>query len=264
MIANAGLKAEVCGLARCEKSDIDTALSCNVPLVHLFIATSDIHLQHKLKISREEALEKAVWSVEYAKSHGVTVEFSAEDATRSDREFMTKVYSAACAAGADRINVPDTVGVITPGKMGEIIEHLKKSISVPISVHCHDDFGLAVANTLAGIEAGAARAHVDINGIGERAGNASLEEVVMSVQCLFGRRTGIKTPLIYDTSRMTARLTGVVIQPNKAIVGENAFGHESGIHTHGILNLPLTYEPLNPNFVVSRYHLSPRWLHYRV
>ncbi len=255
MIANAGLKAEVCGLARCEKSDIDTALSCNVPLVHLFIATSDIHLKHKLKISREEALEKAVWSVEYAKSHGVTVEFSAEDATRSEREFMTKVYSEACAAGADRINVPDTVGVITPRRMGELIRHLKKSINVPISVHCHDDFGLAVANTLAGIEAGAVRAHVAINGIGERAGNASLEEVAMSVQCLLGRKTEINTPLIYDTSRMISRLTGVVIQPNKAIVGENAFGHESGIHTHGILNLPLTYEPLNPELVGRK-----RWI----
>lgn len=255
MIAHAGLKAEICGLARCEKSDIDIALSCDVPLVHLFIATSDIHLKHKLKISRDEVLKKAVWSVEYAKSHGVTVEFSAEDATRSDRNFMTKVYSEACAAGADRINVPDTVGVYTPQKMGDIIRHLKKSIKVPISVHCHDDFGLAVANTLAGIEAGAVRAHVAINGLGERAGNASLEEVTMSVQCLFGKKTGIRTPLIYDTARMVSMITGVVIQPNKAIVGDNAFGHESGIHTHGILNLPLTYEPFNPELVGRK-----RWI----
>ncbi|MCH8022578.1 MAG: 2-isopropylmalate synthase, partial [Thaumarchaeota archaeon] len=249
MIANAGLNAEVCGLARCEKSDIDTALSCDVPLIHLFIATSDIHLQHKLKISRAEALKKAIWSVEYAKSHGVIVEFSAEDATRSDRAFMTKVYTEACAAGADRINVPDTVGVTTPRKMGEIITDLKKSINVPISVHCHDDFGLAVANTLAGIEAGAVRAHVAINGIGERAGNASLEEVAMSVQCLFGKKTGINTPLIYDTSRMISRLTGVVVQPNKAIVGANAFAHEAGIHQDGMLKHQSTYEIMLPETV---------------
>lgn len=248
-IAKQGLKSEIIGLARSAKSDIDAALKCDLRSIHLFIATSDIHLEHKLKLTQAQVLEKAVESVQYAKSHGVLVEFSAEDASRTDITFLKRVYQAVVEAGADRINVPDTVGVMTPVGMHSLVSELKKVIRVPISMHCHNDFGLAVANSLAGCEAGAEQVHVAVNGIGERAGNASLEEVVMALYSLHRKKTNIDTTMIYETSRIVSRLTGVPVQPNKAIVGENAFAHESGIHTHGIANLPLTYEPLSPDLV---------------
>ncbi|GIU72184.1 MAG: 2-isopropylmalate synthase [Candidatus Nitrosocaldaceae archaeon] len=254
-IVKEGLNAEISGLARSEKMDIDAALSCDLKYVHTFIATSDIHLKYKLKISREEALKKAVEAVEYAKRHGLLVEFSAEDATRSDREFLKQVYQAVVDAGADRIDVPDTVGYATPKYIYELIHELRDIIKVPISIHCHDDFGLAVANSIAAIEAGGDCAHVTINGIGERAGNASLEEFVMALHCLYNKKTNIKTELLYETSRLVSSLTGVIVQPNKAIVGENAFGHESGIHTHGVLSNPLTYEPISPEMVGRK-----RWI----
>ncbi|RMF29605.1 MAG: 2-isopropylmalate synthase [Candidatus Nitrosothermus koennekii] len=254
-IVKEGLNAEISGLARSEKMDIDAALSCDLKYVHTFIATSDIHLKYKLKIRREEALEKAVEAVEYAKSHGLLVEFSAEDATRSDREFLKQVYQAVVDAGADRIDVPDTVGYATPKYIYELIHELRDIVKVPISIHCHDDFGLAVANSIAAIEAGGNCAHVTINGIGERAGNASLEEFVMALHCLYNKKTNIKTELLYETSRLVSSLTGVIVQPNKAIVGENAFGHESGIHTHGVLSNPLTYEPISPEMVGRK-----RWI----
>ncbi|MCL4435581.1 MAG: 2-isopropylmalate synthase [Thaumarchaeota archaeon] len=254
-IAKAGLNAEICGLARTSRKDIDAALECGVDSIHTFIATSDIHLKHKLKMTREQALEKAIDAVEYCKSHGVTVEFSAEDATRTDPSYLKKVFGAVCDAGANRIDIPDTVGVITPDKMFQLVTDVKTVVDVPISLHCHNDFGLAVANTLAGINAGARTAHVAVNGLGERAGNASLEELVMALYCLQRRKTGIHTELIYETSRLVSRIAGIVIQPNKAIVGENAFGHESGIHTHGVLEMPLTYEPMAPELVGRK-----RWI----
>lgn len=249
MIAAERLDAEVCALARADKVDIDAALDCDVDAIHVFIATSDIHLQHKLKISRDEGLRRATEWVEYAKSHGVTVEFSAEDATRTEREHLKRVSRAVAEAGADRLDIADTVGIMTPQAMAELVKDVRSVVGIPISLHCHQDFGMGTANTLAGIWAGAKQAHVTINGIGERAGNTSLEEVVMALHCLYSMKTRINTKLIYETSRMVSRLTGIIVQPNKAIVGENAFGHESGIHTHGILNLPLTYEPLEPGLV---------------
>ena len=183
------------------------------------------------------------------------VEFSAEDATRSDRFFLYNVFKAVANAGADRVDLPDTVGYATPQYITELVKEVKKSISIPISMHCHDDFGLAVANSIAGINAGASCAHVTINGLGERAGNASLEEFVMSLQCLYGKEHNIKTDLLYETSKFVSNTMGIIVQPNKAIIGENAFGHESGIHTHGILNNPLTYEPISPELVGRK-----RWL----
>lgn len=252
LITKANLSAEICGLARTSKKDIDAAIDCGLNYIHTFIATSDIHLQYKLKMTRQEALQKAIEAVEYAKSHGLQVEFSAEDATRTDREFLKHVFSEIAKAGADRIDIPDTVGYSTPQYMAEITSDAVKITKLPVSVHCHNDFGLAVANSIAGIQAGAQCAHVTINGIGERAGNASLEELVMALQCLqFGQKweTNIKTKLLYETSRFVSNLVGIAVQPNKAIVGENAFGHESGIHTHGILNNPLTYEPISPELV---------------
>ncbi len=249
MIVKEGLNAEICGLARSNKQDIDVGVDCGLDALHVFIATSDIHLQYKLKMDRETALRKAVESVEYAKSRGVTVEFSAEDACRSDMAYLKRVFKAVCDAGADRVDIPDTVGIMTPSRMYNFVKEVKAVVERPISVHCHNDFGMASANSLAAVEGGAVQAHVTVNGLGERAGNASLEEFVMALYSLYGKKTNIKTELIYETSRLVSRLTGVIVQPNKAIVGENAFGHESGIHTHGVINMPLTYEPLRPELV---------------
>ena len=245
MITQANLSAELCGLARTNQRDIDAVIDCGLKYVHTFIATSDIHLQYKLHLSQDQALEKAVESVEYAKSRGLQVEFSAEDATRTDRDFLKKIFTAVTKAGADRIDIPDTVGYSTP-------QYIAEATKLPISMHCHNDFGLAVANAISGIQAGAQCAHVTINGIGERAGNASLEELVMALQCLrFDQswETNIKTKLLYETSKYVSKLAGMPVQPNKAIIGENAFGHESGIHTHGVLSNPLTYEPISPEIV---------------
>ena len=230
LIAAENLKCEVSGLARLEKSDIDSVIECGVKVAHLFIATSDIHLEHKLKISRNEALEKIEWAVNYAKTKGLIVEFSAEDATRSNNDYLVDAFSKAVDSGADRIDIPDTVGVMTPTTMYQLVKKIDENIKVPISVHCHDDFGLAVANSIAGIEAGAQRIHVCVNGLGERSGNASLEEIVMALYCLYNHKTNITSEHIYETSKLVSNLTGVIVQPNKAIVGANAFAHEAGIH----------------------------------
>ncbi|MDC0193912.1 2-isopropylmalate synthase [Candidatus Nitrosopelagicus sp.] len=258
MITSENLQSELCGLARTNKKDIDAAVDCGLNYIHTFIATSDIHLEYKLKMTREEALEKAINAVEYGKSRGLQVEFSAEDATRTDREFLKNVFSQVAKAGADRIDIPDTVGYSTPQYIAEITKDAIDATKLPISVHCHNDFGLAVANAISGIQAGAECAHVTINGIGERAGNASLEEFVMALNSLqFDQKweTNINKELLYETSRYVSKTIGITVQPNKAIVGENAFGHESGIHTHGVLNNPLTYEPISPE-IVGR----TRWL----
>lgn len=254
-IIKQGLRAEVCGLARAVKSDLDAAINSDLNYIHTFIATSDIHMKYKLKMTREQVLEKAIWAVEYSKKHGILVEFSAEDATRSDRSFLSQVFSAVALAGANRIDIPDTVGYATPEYIRQLVIDVVRPTGLPTSVHCHDDFGLAVANSLSGIVAGAECAHVTINGLGERAGNASLEEFVMGLQCLYGRKHNVKTELLYETSKFVANVMGVTVQPNKAIIGENAFGHESGIHTHGILNNPMTYEPISPELVGRK-----RWL----
>ena len=254
-ITKQGLKAEICGLARAVKSDLDAAINCDLPYVHVFIATSDIHMQFKLRMNRQQVIEKAVWAVEYAKKHGVQVEFSAEDATRSDRAFLSQVFTAVANVGVDRLDIPDTVGYATPQYIEQLVKDVKAMTRLPISMHCHDDFGLAVANSISGINAGADCAHVTINGLGERAGNASLEEFVMALQCLYGRKHNVKTELLYETSVFVSNTMGIIVQPNKAIIGENAFGHESGIHTHGIINNPLTYEPISPELVGRK-----RWM----
>ena len=254
-IVKQGLKCEVCALARTVQSDIDAAIKCEVNYVHTFIATSDIHMMYKLKMSKEQVLERAVWAVQYAKDHGLKVEFSAEDATRSSREFLLKVFSAVSNVHADRIDIPDTVGYATPEYIKSLVKDVVSATNIPVSMHCHDDFGLAVANSIAGILSGASCAHVTINGVGERAGNASLEEFVMAMQCLYGRKHNINTQLLYDISKFVSNTLGVIVQPNKAIIGENAFGHESGIHTHGIISNPLTYEPISPEIVGRK-----RWL----
>ncbi|MBS7624574.1 2-isopropylmalate synthase [Candidatus Bathyarchaeota archaeon] len=250
LIAKENLRAEICSFARGVKSDIDAALKCDVDSIFLVIPASDIHIRHKLRKTREEVLKMVEECVDYAKDHGLVVEFGPEDSTRSDINFLKETINAAVKAGAERVTPPDTVGILTPEKSYELFSNLKRAFpNVPFGVHCHDDFGLAVANTLAALMAGAEEAHVTVNGLGERAGNAALEEVAVALKIHYGVETSIKTELLYDLSMLVSRLTGIVIQPNKAIVGENAFTHESGIHTHAILSEPTTYEAIPPELV---------------
>jgi 2-isopropylmalate synthase len=248
-IKKAGLAPKICGLSRANRKDIDAALECDVDTVHVFIPTSPVQMKYAVNMTPEQVLSATVDSIEYVKKHGVTCEFSPMDATRSELPFLKKICKAAQNAGMDRLNVPDTVGIMIPKTMSQLIESIKTVVSVPISIHCHDDFGMAVANSLAAVEAGAAQVHCTINGLGERAGNASLEEIVMALHMLYKYKTGVNTKLLYGTSRMVATLTGISVQANKAIVGENAFAHESGIHTRGVTEKPITFEPIKPELV---------------
>ncbi|MEM0312922.1 MAG: 2-isopropylmalate synthase [Candidatus Bathyarchaeia archaeon] len=249
-IAREGLNAEICSCARGVKSDIDAVIESEADSIHLVIPTSDLHLQYKLRKTREELLEIVKDCVQYAKDHGLIVELSAEDATRSDVQYLKQVFAAGLSVGADRICVCDTVGVLTVEKAYKLFSDIRSTFpNTLLSVHCHNDMGLAVANSIAALGAGANQVHATINGLGERAGNASLEEIAVALKVLYGVKTGIKTALLYSTSKLVARLTGVYPQPNKAIVGENAFAHESGIHAHGVLSHPATYEPIPPEVV---------------
>jgi (R)-citramalate synthase len=257
LIARQGLKAEICSASRGVKGDIEAAAESGADSVHLIIPTSDLHIEWKLKKTREQVLEITDDCVKYAKAHGLIVELSAEDATRSDVDFLKKVFKTGIAAGADRVVACDTVGVLTPEKAYTLFADLRKSLKVPVlSVHCHNDFGMAVANSIAALRAGANQFHATINGLGERAGNASLEEIVISLKSLYKLELNIKTPLLYGISQLVSRLTGVYVQPNKAIVGENAFAHESGIHTQGLLANPLTYESISPELVGGTRRIS--------
>jgi D-citramalate synthase len=250
LIADAGLKAEVYSMARGVIQDIDAVLKTGAMGVHLVIPSSDLHLKYKLKKTREEILKITVDTTQYAKNHGLAVELSAEDATRSDLEFLTKMLKSGVSGGADRLCPCDTVGVLVPERTSKLFSELKKRLpKVPLSVHCHDDFGLAVANSIIALKNGADGAHVTMNGLGERAGNASLEEVAVALKVNYKVNLAIKTELLYETSRLVSRITDFPLQPNKAIVGENAFIHESGMHTHGILAHPLTYEPFPPELI---------------
>lgn len=252
-IAAAVKNCAVASLARCAKGDIDAAWNAlkdaKHPRIHVFIATSDIHMEYKLRMTREEVLKSISENVAYAKSLCEDIEFSAEDGSRSDREFLAECYSAAVASGATVLNVPDTVGYCTPEEMYDLIRYLKEHVrgveNVDISVHCHDDLGMAVANTLSCIRAGATQVECTVNGIGERAGNASLEEIVMALHTradFYDAETGVNTQQIYKSSKLLSSITGVPISPSKAIVGANAFAHESGIHQHGVIANAQTYE----------------------
>ena len=251
---------EVAGLARASKDDIDRAWGAvqhaAKPRIHTFIATSDIHMEYKLRMSREQVIENAVEAVRYAKSFTDNVEFSAEDGSRSDRDFLCKVFGAAIEAGATVVNLPDTVGYAIPGEFSEMVryvmDHTPDMHQAILSVHCHNDLGLATANTLAAIQEGAKQAEVTINGIGERAGNTSLEEVIMALHTrpnYLPMSTNITTEHIHPTSRLVSMITGILVQPNKAIVGANAFAHEAGIHQDGVLKNPMTYEIMKPETV---------------
>lgn len=253
-------RSQVAALARANPQDIDRAWEAvkdaRSPLLHTFISTSDIHLKYQLKKSKEEVLQIAAQSVSRAKRYTPHVEFSAMDATRSNFEFLAAVCQAAIEAGATTINIPDTVGYAIPSEFGELIRNLRQKVKgiekVTLSVHCHNDLGLAVANSIAAIQNGARQVECTINGIGERAGNASLEEVVMTLRTrkdLLRFPTRVNPKHIFATSRLVSKITGMVVQPNKAIVGANAFAHQSGIHQDGILKEKLTYEIMTPESV---------------
>jgi 2-isopropylmalate synthase len=251
---------EVAALARANRADIDRAWTAvkvaAKPRIHTFIATSDIHMEYKLKMDRDQVVAAAVEAVRYAKSFTENVEFSAEDGSRSDRDFLCRVFEAAIEAGATTVNLPDTVGYAIPSEFAEMVKYVKQNTPnmgrAVLSVHCHNDLGLATANTLAALAAGARQAEVTINGIGERAGNTSLEEVVMALHTrgnYLPLATRIQTEHLYPSSRLVSLITGIIVQPNKAIVGANAFAHEAGIHQDGMLKNPMTYEIMRPETV---------------
>ena len=250
----------ICGLARSIKKDIDSAYEAvkyaRRPRVHVFLATSKIHMKYKLQKAESEIIKIASWAVQYAKTKCEDVEFSPEDASRTDIEFLYKVVEEVIKSGAKTVNIPDTVGYATPYEFGEIIKGIRNNVpnidKAVISVHCHNDLGLGVSNSLAAIANGARQVECTINGLGERAGNASLEEIVMAVKTrkdIFGINTAIDTKQIYKTSRLVSKLTGIPVQPNKAIVGRNAFSHEAGIHQDGLLKQKSTYEIMCPEDV---------------
>ena len=251
----------IAGLARASVSDIDAAWEgvrdAEQPVIHVFLATSEIHLKHKLGISREEALQQIQATVTYARNLCPVVEFSAEDATRSDWDYLCRVFEVAIQAGATTINIPDTVGYTLPHEYSALFSHIRERVpgieDVIMSAHCHNDLGMATANTLAAIKAGARQVEVTINGLGERAGNTAVEEVVMALRTRpdsFGNvDTRIRANELLATSQIVSRMSGIPVQPNKAIVGSNAFAHEAGIHQDGMLKNRLTYEIMTPQSV---------------
>ncbi len=253
-------RPRIAGLARASFEDIERAWQAvrhaQRPRIHVFLATSDIHLHYKLRMTRQQCLERAAEAVRFARSLCSDVEFSPEDATRTEVEFLCDVTEAVVEAGATTVNIPDTVGYTVPREMYRIIEavcdRVRNRLDVVISVHCHNDLGLAVANSIAGIEAGARQVECTINGIGERAGNASLEEIVMAMRVRNDQMpydTGVHSEQLYPSSRLLTEITGAAVQANKAIVGRNAFAHEAGIHQDGVIKNPLTYEIMTPQSV---------------
>jgi 2-isopropylmalate synthase len=260
LVANEIREARIAALARCMKHDIEIAWEAIQgaarPRIHTFLATSDIHLSFKLKMTRSDALKQAHDSVAFARSLCEDVEFSPEDATRSDVDFLCEVLQAVVDAGATTLNIPDTVGYTTPTEYANLIRTIRERVKgieqVTISCHCHNDLGLAVANSLAAVGAGARQVECTINGIGERAGNASLEEVVMALYVrndLYSMQCGVQRHELYSASQLLSEIIGSQVQPNKAIVGRNAFAHEAGIHQHGVLSNPLCYEIMTPESV---------------
>jgi 2-isopropylmalate synthase len=242
-IAKLGLSSTVCGLARVIKADIDACVDADVTMVHTFVSTSDIQRENTIKKSREEVVDMAVEAVRYIKAHGCECLFSPMDATRTDVDYLVRICKAVEDAGADAINLPDTVGVAAPPAMRWLVGEVVKNVHIPIAVHCHNDFGLAVANSLAAVEAGAKQVQVTLNSLGERAGNADLAQTVMSLESIYDIRTGIKTKYLVESARMIERFSGIQVPPTMPIVGANAFSHESGIHSHGIIKESKTFEP---------------------
>ncbi len=249
-LASAGLKAHVLAAGRTVPGDVDAVIRSGAKYIAVFVAASQVHLRYKLKMTQDEVLAASVAAVRQAKSAGLHVAFVTEDTVRAPFDFVERLYKAVLEEKADRVVVSDTVGIMTPLTFRWYLEEFRRRVKPrDWSVHCHNDFGLAVANTLTALEAGVTSPHVCVNGLGERAGNAALEEVVLALETLYGVRTGIRTEALYGISRLVEELSGVPIAANKALVGYNSFSHEAGIHTHGILANTLTYEPLQPELL---------------
>ena len=250
LVANAGLEASIMSAARAVRKDVEACIDCGVDEVSIFIACSDLHLKYKLNKTREEVLEAAVREVEYAKAHGVRVTFVTEDTFRADLDYVTTLYNACIDAGADRVVLSDTIGIMTPTGIRWYLEEVKRRFKpAQLSVHLHNDFGLATANNLAALEVGIEVPHTCVNGIGERAGNAPFEELIMALESVYGYDTGIDVSRIYEVSRLVEKLSGIPIPVNKAVVGYNAFSHESGIHADGVIKHTGTYEPMQPELI---------------
>jgi (R)-citramalate synthase len=247
LISDAGLGTECCTYVRALPYDIDLAADAGADSVHLVVPASDLHIVEKMRKTRDEVYAMAMSAVEYAKERGLIVELSGEDASRADQAFLSHIFTDGVAHGADRLCFCDTVGILTPERTAEFIPPLTRI--APVSIHCHNDLGFALPNTIAALKLGASCAHVTVNGLGERVGNTPFEEVVMSLEVLYGVDTGIHTERIYPLSTLVARLTGIDLPANKAIVGSMAFTHESGIHAHGVLRNARTYEPVPPEMV---------------
>ena len=246
-IANAGLDATVMAAARTVRRDVEACIDCGVDEIALFTAGSDVHIKHKLNLTREQVKEISVREVEYAVAHGVAVSFVTEDTVRADLDFIVDLYNACADAGAHRAVICDTVGVMTPPGILWFFEQITPRLKpIELSFHGHNDFGLAVANSLAACEAGALVPHVCVNGLGERSGNASLEELVVALEALYGYDTGIDISRIHQLSQLVERLSGIPIGMHQPLVGHNAFAHESGIHAHGVIKHTATYEPIQP------------------
>ncbi|MCR5026749.1 MAG: homocitrate synthase family protein [Methanobrevibacter sp.] len=254
-IASEGLDAEILALTRTKPEDIDAALDCDVDGIITFIGTSDIHLEHKMHIARSDAINIAQNAIEYANDHGLFIAFSAEDATRTDIEFLKRIYGIAQDCGADRVHIADTTGAITPQGIDYLVKELVKDLDIDLALHCHNDFGLAVINSITGILAGAKGISTTVNGIGERAGNASLEELIMALKILYGKDLGFKTKYIKELSDLVSKYSGLPIPYNKPVVGNNVFRHESGIHVDAVIEEPLCYEPYIPELVGQRRQL---------
>jgi D-citramalate synthase len=250
LIASEGLNAEICSATRGVIKDIDTAIQAGVDGVNIIIPTSDLHIKTKLDKNREEVIDITQKAVIYVKDHGLKVELSAEDGSRADRDYLKTLLKKAFEVGLDRATVCDTVGILTPGKTYDLFSEMRVTLpEAVLGVHCHNDFGLGVANSLSALGAGADMVHATVNGIGERAGNASLEEVAVALKLLYNIDTSIRLEKLTSVSRMVSHITGMLVQSNKAIVGANAFAHESGIHTHAISKNPRTYEAISPELV---------------
>jgi methanogen homocitrate synthase len=250
-IVGLGLDAKICCLARAVKGDIDAVLDCDADMAGIFVGTSDLHLRYKHRKTQEEAISCAVEALEYARRHGLIVRFAAEDSTRTDLEFLKRFYRAGEEAGADYVSIADTVGIMTPATMRFLVGEIRKTVRIPVCVHCHDDLGNAVANTIAAAGAGAYQLHTTVNGIGERAGNASLEEVLMNLLVHHGVDR-YDTMKITDLSKAVQQYSGIRTAKNKAIVGDHAFAHESGIHIAALLEHDRTYELFSPELVGGR------------
>ncbi|MBN1678593.1 MAG: homoaconitate hydratase [Candidatus Thermoplasmatota archaeon] len=254
-VVGLGLESDILCLARTAQSDIDAAADCDVDMVLLFVATSDLHLRYKLKMTRDEVLRRAVTSIEYAHARGLKVSLSTEDSTRSDALFLKEVYRACEEAGASRLGITDTLGCAGPEAISFLVRRMRENTDLPLSAHLHNDFGFGLANSIAALDAGAEAIATTVCGIGERAGNVSLEQLVMALKHIYKRDIGIRTDSLTDLAKTVCEAANLPLPANQPWIGQNAFSHESGIHVAAVLNSPMTYECVNPEEVGNRRRL---------